>query len=271
MIKRISLVISTLFLLNACGPSGISETISSVNEMSQTAQAVATTIDVSGQATAIAEATPVPEQPANTSNEPAILAELMDPKVFNAFLDAQSTYTFSIKSDMDNGSNVTSSTYRETKQNDPRAAHLESITHQEDGTDSVVTNIYTDTWYNVKEGTCQVNPLGEQPFDTALQMYRGMTMMGFMLQVGQEMELLEDGEFNGIPAKHYTQSETISADTTSMVYLLEWWVTDDNTVLWAKYVNEINTKDNPMVMSTTYTLEQVNEPVSIETPSGCTE
>lgn len=271
MIKRISVLISIIFLLNACGPSGMSETIASVNEMSQTAQAVATTIDVSGQATASAQATPVAEQSSDDSDRPLMLSELMYQETLFAFLNAQSSYTFSIQSDIDTDGSLTSTTYRETGQKNPEAFHLESISRDAEGNESVVTNTYTDTWYNVSDQGCQINTTGDEAFKMAMEMNRSMTLMPFMLPVSNDMDLLEEGEYNGTPAKHYSQKQRITIDAAAgsyMEYSAEWWVTEDNVVLWGKYINEVQ-GDTLVLMTHTYTLEQRGEPVTIETPSNC--
>lgn len=274
MVKRCAMLVTIVSLLISCGPSGISESISAAQDLAATAQAVATTVDVAMQETAPAEsASGSDDKPSGSAKQTDAIrdvSEYVDPEVFEAMLADFSSYTFSLETKMTTSKGNGLHTHLlESHSDDPEALQLISTTYNDDGSETQVTNTYSDQWYTASADGCNVQPLDLQALEMAMSMNRTMGMMLLIMPIQTDIEELDGTEYNGIPAKHYRKVGGVDSAVYKTEESAEWWVSDDGVLLWAHRISRTIAEDVDMTNELIYNLEQTDQQLNITKPDGC--
>src|SRR5690606_14236772 len=133
----------------------------------------------------------------------------------------------------------------------------------------------TNRWYEISDNKCLVRGGNDPTYKQEIEVTRFVKLSAFVGVLQGEIKQLEGSEYNGIPAKHYFQSDAElrqkNDGTYPQSFSSEWWLTDDNLVLWAQFTNELVVDGELETTITTYTLEQYNQAVNVEIPSICTK
>lgn len=201
-------------------------------------------------------------------------------RLIEASWQSLSSYTFSVRRETHSSDLNHLDVYRETVVQNPNTRQIDTL--QDDRTAGIKiekSRRYINRWYEMRDNKCIVKGGNDFAYNRNIIHLRETSMYSLDRDMLEEIKQLEGSEYNGVPAKHYTQTDVLQRGPRhrddspyQQILTTEWWITDDDLVLWVQFTREeVIEGQRESISINTYTLEQYNQAVTIEIPDICTQ